>query len=223
MIVTIDGPAGAGKSTVARAVAGRLDLPYLNSGYLYRAVTLLVLEEGEGRFDDRARVEELIRTAPLRLESAGDGLRVWLGDRDVTELVTSPRVTSEVWRVANDGGYRALLVDRQRAFAVPDGVVAEGRDMGTVIFPEADCKIYLDAGIDERARRRLRDLEAAGEDVPLTAVRASIEERDAHDRGRDVAPLRVPDGAEVVPTDGLGVAEVVDRVVACVRRATEEA
>lgn len=221
MIITIDGPAGAGKSTVARRVARACGLPYLNSGYIYRAVALRVLEEG-GRFERRDLVEEVIGNLDLRFvdDPAGQGpgspgsTRVFIGDREITDRITSPEVTSNVYLVAGDGGYRKLLVDLQRRFSVPDGVVAEGRDMGSVIFPEAECKIYLDASSEERARRRLGDLSAAGHPATFDEVLSSIRERDERDRGREHAPLCVPQGAEIIPTDSMDIDEVVGEVLA---------
>ena len=248
MIVTIDGPAGAGKSTVARAVARELGLPYLNSGSIYRAITLLGIERG-GRFENRATVEDIIRNLKLRFversdrspsgddsqTTRGDGsspseaTQVFVGDRDITTKLTEPAVTAQVYRVANDSGYRALLVDFQRKFAQPSGVVAEGRDMGTVIFPRADRKVYLDASAEERARRRCRELrvkgggenkfdkEPAGDDaISYEEVLDSILVRDERDRQRQHAPLCVPEDAVVVDTDNKSVAEVVREVLSSV-------
>ncbi len=212
MIITIDGPGGSGKSTVSRIVARRLDLPYLNSGYIYRAVTLLVLESG-GAFEDHARVAELIQGMDLRFKEDPDRTRVFIGDREVTDRLKDPDVTPQVFKIANEPFYRSLLVDLQRRCAVPRGVVAEGRDMGTVIFPGADFKFYMDASPEERARRQHRDLESKGHAKSYTDVLAEVLKRDAHDRNRPVAPLRVPDGATVVQTDSLAVKEVVESVL----------
>lgn len=231
MVITIDGPAGAGKSTVARRLARELNLKYLNSGTIYRAVTLLVLERG-GRFEDRGLVEDVIRGLDLRLEEGdtppGAGElpepRVVIGDREVSRRLTDPDVTSAVYRIANDGAYRALLVDLQRRFA-EDGVVAEGRDMGTVIFPDAESKVYLDASPAERARRRYRELESRSQDrdergrrITYEDVLASIVLRDERDTGREHAPLRVPAGALVVQTDELTVEDVLRKVLEHVKK-----
>lgn len=215
MIVTIDGPAGAGKSTVSRILARRLGLPCLHSGYIYRAVTLLVSESG-GRFEDRALVEKIIKELDLRFvdDPPRGRTRVFNGEREFTDRLKDPEVTAEVYRVANDGGYRERLVELQRRFAEPDGVVAEGRDMGTVIFPGADFKFYLDASAAERARRRHEDLRTANSTKTLEEVLASVTARDARDRNREHAPLRLAEGAVVVRTEGLTVEDVVKKVLA---------
>ena len=212
MIVTIDGPGGSGKSTVSRIVARRLGLPYLNSGYIYRAVTLLVLDDG-GDFEDRERIRERIQSMDLRFREDEDRTRVFIGERDVTQRLKAPDVTSEIHRVANDGYLRSLLLDLQRSFAQPAGVVAEGRDMGTVIFPQANHKFYLDASPEERARRQQRELEAAGHARSYADVLADVLRRDRHDREREHAPLRVPTGAVVIPTDDLSIKDVAERIL----------
>lgn len=212
MIVTVDGPGGSGKSTVSRILARRLDLPYLNSGYIYRAVTVLVLDDG-GYFDDRVRVASTIQGMDLRFLEDADKTRVFVGEREVTQRLKDPAVTPEVYRVANDAHYRSLLVDLQRRAAQPRGVVAEGRDMGSVIFPDAEHKFYLDASSEERARRQHRDLEAAGHAKSFAEVLSEVIERDRHDRNRPVAPLRVPHGSTVILTDALSIRDVVERVL----------
>ncbi len=224
MIVTIDGPAGAGKSTVARRVARALRLPYLNTGFIYRAVTLFVLEEG-GKFEDRAFVEEIIKNLGLTFVDdceEGEGgspgsTRVFSGGRDITGMLKDHGVTDQVYQIAGDGGYRALLVDLQRSFAEPDGVVAEGRDMGSIIFPGADYKIYLDASPEERARRQHEESLAAGRESSYEELLASIRQRDARDRERDHAPLCVADDATIVDTSDMNVDEAAREVLGLVR------
>ena len=244
MIVTIDGPAGAGKSTVARAVARRLKLPSLNSGSIYRAVTVLVLERSKGElpradatsraadaaevFQDRAAILELIRTLEVHLSDEDvegvDGVpfgrtRVRATTpahpegRDLTDRLKLPEVTAEIWRIANDPDCREALLETQRAFARRGGVVAEGRDMGTVVFPEADHKFFLDASPDERARRQHDEALATGRDSDFSKVLASVLERDQRDRNRDHAPLVAADDAMTISTDALSPPQVVEAIL----------
>ena len=216
MVITLDGPAGSGKSTVARALAKRLGLPLLNSGYIYRAVTLSVIDAGVD-FDDEPAVEALIRALDLRFSDTDERTAVYLSGTDVTDRLRDPGVTRRVYRVANNPFYRTLLVSLQRQTAEPNGVVTEGRDMGTVIFPDAEHKFFLDASPEERARRRHLELQSAGHEASFEQLLKEMQERDRHDRERESAPLRVPDGAVVIETDGLTADEVERRVLDSIR------
>jgi cytidylate kinase len=217
MIVTIDGPAGAGKSTVARRLAEALGVPYLNSGALYRAVTWRVLDRGI-EFDD----EDAVRAVIAGIEATHDAeTRVFCvrsDGEDVTSKLADPVVTASVHRVSDVPRYREWLIPAQRRFAVRGGCVSEGRDMGSVIFPDAPVKIYLDASVDERARRRHAELLASGRDVELGDVLAAITERDEKDRRRNVAPLQVPEDAVIVVSDGKSAGEVVEEILEICRR-----
>lgn len=236
MIITVDGPAGSGKSTVARLVARELGLPYLNSGFIYRAVTLLVLEaaaesKGDGAagtrvrddaaadraFADREKVTEVIRGMALHFKEDGDRTRVYVGEREVTQRLRDPDVTPQIYRVADDGFYRGLLVDVQRQAARPDGVVAEGRDMGTVIFPEAEHKFYLVASASERARRHLLDLQRAGHPVQFTDLLQEVEQRDGRDLGREHGPLRMAEDATRIDSEGLSAGQVAETLLSNIR------
>ncbi|HLU49738.1 MAG TPA: (d)CMP kinase [Planctomycetota bacterium] len=217
MIITIDGPAGAGKSTVARRIAKELSLPYLNSGALYRAITWRVLAEG-GRFEDRELVRRIIDDLDIRFVENERGSRVILSGVDVTRELQEPRVASQVHRIASVPEYREMLIDVQRAFAREEGCVTDGRDMGSVIFPHADIKVYLDASPEERARRRFLELDAGGGAGTYDGVLADIRARDERDRCREVAPLCVPPGAVVIESDGLSIDEVVARILALVSK-----
>jgi cytidylate kinase len=216
MIVTVDGPGGAGKSTISRILARRLGLPCLNSGYIYRAVTVLTLDEGAA-FEDRERVTGIIQGMSLRFQEDPDRTRVFTGDREITSRLKEPDVTPQIYKIANSAHYRSLLVDLQRRFALPHGVVAEGRDMGTVIFPGADYKFYLDASPEERARRQHRELEAGGHARSFADVLSDVLERDRHERQRDIAPLRVPAGALVIQSDSLSIRDVVDAMLSHIK------
>ena len=207
MVIAIDGPAAAGKSTVARALAERLGLTYLDSGAMYRCVALAALRAGVDPDDGTA-----LGAFARGLEIAVSGGRVSLDGEDVTEQIRAPEVASAASRVAVHPEVREAMVERQRAlFAVGD-YVAEGRDIGTVVSPGARLKVFLTATDDERARRR-----AAETGDPLPDVLSAQSRRDARDRERAHGALRPADDAVEMDTTGLSVEEVVDRVVALVR------
>ncbi len=213
MIVTIDGPAGAGKSTVARALARRLGYCYLDTGAMYRAVALAGLRTGV----DWNRPEQLAELAPS-LDLRVSGERVYLRGADVTDAVRTQAVTSVTRHAANHPQVRAHLVLLQRAAAAGRDIVTEGRDQGTVVFPQAECKIFLTASPEERARRRQRDLHARGESATLQQILAAQQQRDSEDAAREVGPLRRAEDAVEVLTDGLTQDQVVDRLEELVRQ-----
>ncbi|HEX5225835.1 MAG TPA: (d)CMP kinase [Solirubrobacteraceae bacterium] len=200
MVIAIDGPAGAGKSTVARALAARLGFTYLDSGAMYRAVGMLALR------DPAADPGALARSARIELAAAGtDAPRVLLDGIDVTGEIRTPEVSEAASRVAALPEVRAALVARQRELLAAGDWVAEGRDIGTVVAPDAELKVYLDADPDERARRRAREL-----GVDQAGVRAEQSLRDERDRSREQSPLRAPDGAVILDTTALDVEGAVD-------------
>jgi cytidylate kinase len=204
MVVAIDGPAGAGKSTVARAAAAALGFTYLDSGAMYRATALALLENGG---------EPARRAAELRIEL---GQRVIAGGRDVTDAIRAPAVSEEASRIAVDPGVRAALVDKQRSQLAGGDWVAEGRDIGTVVAPDAELKVFLTAEAGERARRRAAELGA-----DWRTVLADQALRDEQDRSRESSPLRAADDAVELDTTGRTVDEVVDQIVALVRARRE--
>jgi cytidylate kinase len=207
MVIAIDGPAGAGKSTVARALATRLGFTYLDSGAMYRAVGLLSLRSPE---DDPAA---LAREARIELDAAGgEAPRVVLDGEDVTGEIRTARVSEAASRVAALPEVRAALVALQRELLAAGDWVAEGRDIGTVVAPDAELKVYLDADPDERARRRASEL-----GVDEATVRAEQAMRDERDRGRKESPLRAADGAVLLDTTGLDVEQAVSRIAELAR------
>ncbi len=208
-IVAIDGPAGAGKSTVARAVAGRLGFVYIDSGAMYRAVALAALR-GDSPLDD-ASLEQLARAADIEL---GDGVR--LNGVDVTEAIRAPEIAAAASRVSTVPGVRRALVEKQRRMAAGASAVMEGRDIGTVVFPAAQVKIYLDADPRERARRRAIDLGSAGDRAEIDRIAADLAERDERDATRADSPLRRAGDAVAVDTTGRTIGEVVGEIVALV-------
>ena len=203
MVVAIDGPAGAGKSTVARALAERLGARYLDSGAMYRSVALLALR------DPGAEPAALASGAAIDL--APDG-RVLLDGEDVTKAIREPEVSGRASVIAAEPAVRAVLVEKQRGLLRDGDWVAEGRDIGTVVAPDATLKVYLDADPLERARRRAEETGAAE-----SGVLAELRARDERDRGRAASPLREADGAVRVDTTGMSVGEVVDRIAGLAR------
>ena len=212
-IVTIDGPSGSGKGTISREVARELGWHLLDSGALYRLVALGGVGAGLAS-EDRGGHAALATAMDVRFGSAADGAElVELDGEDVSAAIRSESAGAGASRVAAWPEVRSALLERQRAFAAPPGLVADGRDMGTVVFPEADLKIFLTATPEERARRRHKQLKDKGSDVSLPALSREIAERDSRDRNRQVAPLRPATDACVIDSTALSVEEVVGQVL----------
>ncbi len=207
-IVTIDGPAGAGKSTLARQLAQALDWRYLDTGALYRSIAFCALREGLGS-EDQDQVEELARQLPLTLTSGAEGTVVELEDEDLTPHLRTPLVTQVASVMAAWPGVRAALLGLQKDLGQEGKVVAEGRDMGSVVFPEAGRKFYLWASAEARAKRRCLDLEALGQVVVYEKVLADIEARDQADYTRSISPLTIPPGAIKVDSTSLTPKDVL--------------
>lgn len=213
MIVTIDGPAGAGKSTVARALAARLGYRFLDTGAMYRAVALAALRRGVDGHDGQA-MAEVARQVDIRL----DGEHVYLDGEDVSDAIRSSELTAAVRHAADNAAVRQRLVELQRRVGRQGDIVTEGRDQGTVAFPEAQCKIFLTASPEERARRRARELRERGEPVSFDQVLDSQQQRDHRDSHRAVGPLVKADDAIEVVTDAMAFDEVVQRLAEIVSR-----
>lgn len=217
LVVAIDGPAGAGKSTVARAVADALGYLYIDSGAMYRAATLGCQRRGIDLADPDA-VSKAVRSMKIRLASTDAGPpAVYLDDEDVTEAIRAARVGEEVSIVSSHASVRDEMVSRLRHTAREGGVVMDGRDIGTVVFPDADVKVFLTATPEERARRRLQEMRARGESLTFEQVLQSIVERDQRDSSRASAPLKRASDAILVDTTPYDIAEVIERVLAICR------
>lgn len=217
MIIAIDGPAGAGKSTVARLLAARRGAGYLDTGAMYRAIALLADEQGIAS-DNAAALTDLAERHPVTLTPGVDGNRVAIDGRDVTDLIRSSTISALVSPVSVHAGVRRACVAAQRALLAHGDWVCDGRDIGTVVWPQAELKVFLVADPDERARRRHADLAARGHQQPLDEVRADLRERDERDATRDQAPLRAAPDAVEVDTTALTIDEVVDALAGLARQ-----
>ena len=213
IVIAIDGPAASGKSTTARLVARRLGYLHIDTGAMYRAVTLRVLEE-KLPLEDVERIGALAEKTQLKLEKGDNGLRVFVDGREVTQQVRSAQVTRSVSTVSSYQRVRNVLVREQRRMADGGGVVLEGRDIGTVVLPNADLKIFMIANVPQRVERRRKDLEIAGVDIDSVTLEQEIRERDRLDSTREASPLRKASDAIEVDTSGMSVEEQVDFVVA---------
>ena len=216
MIVAIDGPSGAGKSTLAKRVAREFGFMYLDTGALYRALGLKVLRQGAEVADD-ARMAELVKATDIDLTERDGQLEVFLDGEEVSALIRTPEVSQMASRVSALKAVRLKLFELQRALARRGSVVAEGRDIGTVVFPEAEVKIFLDASARERARRRSEELRAVGRAVGIEETEREMEERDRRDRERELAPLRKAEDALTIDSSSLDAEAVAERVIKKIR------
>lgn len=218
LIIAVDGPSGAGKSSSSRLLAERLGYRYIDTGALYRAVGLLALERGVSP-EDQAGLAALCEDLSVRFVSGPEGVRLLLNDRDITAEIRRPEVSQMASKVSAQPVVRQRLLTVQRELGKGGGVVVEGRDIGTVVFPDADVKFYLDASPEERGRRRYAELQHAGASVSLPGTIQDMAERDQRDRERAHAPLRRAADAVVVDTTALTLAEVVNTMVRCIQAA----
>ena len=211
MIITLDGPAGAGKSSAARALAARLGWCYMDTGAMYRAITLVALERGIP-LDDATRMAALAEAVRIEFRAG----RVLVDDRDVSTEIRTERITAATRPVADAPPVREAMKRIQRRMAEGLDIVTEGRDQGSVVFPHAEVKVFVTASAEERARRRHREEEARGSGMTFADVLASQAARDDGDRSRTVGAMRAADDAVILETDGLAPEQVVDRLVALI-------
>ncbi|MFG1497371.1 (d)CMP kinase [Saccharospirillum sp. HFRX-1] len=214
-VITLDGPGGVGKGTVSGLLARRFGWHYLDSGALYRLAALAAMNHGVD-FDNESALAVIAEHLDIRFQQEGDSVVVLLEGDDVTRQIRTEEVGSNASRVAAFGRVREALLKRQRAFRTEPGLIADGRDMGTVVFPEANLKIFMTASAEERANRRFKQLRDSGASADYNRVLADIVERDERDSNRSVAPLKPASDAVVIDTTVQSIDEVMDRVLALV-------
>ena len=216
LVVAIDGPAGAGKSTVAKLVAQELHLVYIDTGAMYRAVAWKVLHQKKGV--TTAAIEEVAKDIDVRLYYKGGRTRVFVDGKEVTDEIRTPEISHIVSKVASLALVREKMVELQRKMAESGSVLMDGRDIGTNVLPNASVKIYLTASIEERAKRRAKELLEKGHAVSEAVVEKEIAARDKADMEREISPLRQADDAVLLDTTGLSIKEVVSRILSLCRR-----
>jgi cytidylate kinase len=212
LVIAIDGPSGAGKSTMARLLAERLGYIYIDTGAMYRSIGWKAKREGIDPADEQRLAELCARTA-VTIKKDNKDPRVFVDGIDVSGEIRTPEMGMMASAVSKSPAVRARLLTLQRELGINGGVVMDGRDIGTVVFPEADMKFYLDASAEERGRRRYIELKAKGMDVDRAQITREIEERDRQDSGREIAPLRRADDALLIDSSAMSIDEVLTRMV----------
>ena len=215
IVVAIDGPAGAGKSTIAKLAAEKLGYAYIDTGAMYRSVAWKFLQTGKAFDEDFISGLSKIMLIDFKPEAKIN--RVFVDGTEVTDAIRTPEVTAIVSRVAAIGAVREAMVDQQRRMGEAGGVLMDGRDIGTVVFPNAQLKIFLTASVEERARRRYAEMVAKGQQVDLKQLQADIAERDKQDSERAISPLRQAEDALLLDTSDMGISEVTDRILQLVQ------
>jgi len=211
-LVAIDGPTGSGKSTISRLLAKRLQYQYLDTGAMYRAVALAIRRAGI-EAQDEEEIARLCNGLDIRLVTEGDSIKIYLGDEDVTEAIREPAIDLMASTVSAIDGVRKAMTRVQRKMGSQGPLVAEGRDMGTVVFPEAQHKFYLDASLEVRVNRRFLERQGRGESISRDRVREDLIKRDYQDMNRYLSPLKPAKDAKIIDTTELTPNEVVERIV----------
>lgn len=215
IVVAIDGPAGAGKSTIARLAAEKLGYAYIDTGAMYRSVAWKFLQTG-APFDEEA-ISRLSQTMIIEFRPEGSVNRVFVDGTEVTEAIRSTEVTANVSRVAAIGAVREAMVEQQRRMGAAGGVILDGRDIGTVVFPQAELKIFLTASVEERARRRYKELVDKGQQVDLQQLQQDIASRDKQDSERAISPLRQAEDALLLDTSDMNIEQVIEKIMQLVQ------
>ena len=210
--IAIDGPAGAGKSSISKVVANELGYLYIDTGAMYRGVTWAVLDS---RVDvnDQKEVEALLPSLDLTLEPTASACKVFVKGQDVTNLIRQQQINENVSTIASYKGVRKYLVERQQAMAAVGGVILDGRDIGSVVLPDAELKIYLTASVDARAKRRWLEVQGTSNEQPLEDIKKNVESRDEMDKNRDESPLVCVEGAIVVDSSNMTFDETVKHIL----------
>ena len=211
-VITIDGPSGSGKGTIAQNVASQLGWNILDSGSLYRLTALACIQE-KIDFEDEASVEAIARNLPVSFNSTQQGLKILLKNEDVSDAIREENIGMAASKVAALGGVREALLERQRAFVSEPGLIADGRDMGTTVFPQAGLKIFMTASCEERAQRRYKQLKEKGISVSLAALVADLKARDEQDSNRSISPLKPADDAIVIDSSDMTIEQVTQKVL----------
>jgi cytidylate kinase len=219
-VIAIDGPSGVGKSTISRMLAKRLGFRYIDTGAMYRALAFWARHQGIS-LEDPIALSRLGKELDIVYTETPEGLRVLANGKDVTEELRKPGVGEDASLISRFPEVRQVLVEKQRLLGQRGGVVMEGRDIGSVVFPDADLKIFLDADVEERVRRRVLQWKTKGIEVPRERLKDEIQDRDARDSARETAPLKVAEGAVRIDTTHLTKEEVLDEIEACLARIRE--
>ena len=211
-VITIDGPAGAGKSTVSKTLAKKLDYVYLDTGALYRALAYKTLKL-KISLDEVSALANLCSNTTVALKNIDGQMKVYLDGEDVEEKIRTEEVGLAASKISTFAAVRERLLNLQREAGAEGGIVAEGRDMGSVVFPHADYKFYLDANLEERIKRRHKELLEKGATVEYKSIQKDMFARDKQDKHREIAPLKAPDGAIIIDSDNLSVPEVLEKLI----------